>query len=175
MRSRLGRGCRTARMWSGGNDSQFAVLESLGCRPNAAYGALASADGEGRTMPPCAPAGRTDGGTASQLIRSVGWTRVPRYGGQPGEAAVVGGSGATMRVSVNGAELRSSTVGTGSLWRTVEAGDIRVRMVEYSPRYQANHRCRRDHVSPRARGRAPHRVGGWSSRQADGGHELSGG
>ena len=61
-------------MWSGGNDSQFAVLESLGCRPNAAYGALVSADGEGRTMPPCAPAGRTDGGTPSQLIRSVGRT-----------------------------------------------------------------------------------------------------
>ena len=25
-------------------------------------------------VPPCAPAGRTDGGTASQLIRSVGLT-----------------------------------------------------------------------------------------------------
>jgi hypothetical protein len=25
-------------------------------------------------VPPCAPAGETDGGTASQLIRSVGWT-----------------------------------------------------------------------------------------------------
>jgi len=27
-------------------------------------------------VPPCAPAGQTDGGTASQLIRSVGWTVV---------------------------------------------------------------------------------------------------
>ena len=26
-------------------------------------------------VPPCAPAGQTDGGTASQLIRSVGLTR----------------------------------------------------------------------------------------------------
>ena len=26
-------------------------------------------------VPPSAPAGETDGGTASQLIRSVGWTR----------------------------------------------------------------------------------------------------
>ncbi len=25
-------------------------------------------------VPPCAPAGESDGGTASQLIRSVGWT-----------------------------------------------------------------------------------------------------
>ena len=25
-------------------------------------------------VPPCAPAGKTDGGTASQLIASVGWT-----------------------------------------------------------------------------------------------------
>ena len=25
-------------------------------------------------VPPCAPAGRMDGGTASQLIASVGWT-----------------------------------------------------------------------------------------------------
>jgi hypothetical protein len=26
-------------------------------------------------VPPCAPAGRMDGGTASQLIRGVGWTQ----------------------------------------------------------------------------------------------------
>jgi hypothetical protein len=26
-------------------------------------------------VPPCAPAGQVDGGTASQLIRSVRWTR----------------------------------------------------------------------------------------------------
>jgi hypothetical protein len=26
-------------------------------------------------VPPCAPAGEMDGGTASQLIRSVGWTK----------------------------------------------------------------------------------------------------
>jgi hypothetical protein len=31
-------------------------------------------------------------------------------------------------------------------WRTVEAGDIRVRMVEYSPGYLADHWCNRGHV-----------------------------
>ena len=33
-----------------------------------------------------------------------------------------------------------------ALWRTVEEGNIRVRMVEYSPGYRANHWCRRGHV-----------------------------
>lgn len=31
-------------------------------------------------------------------------------------------------------------------WRTVERGNIRVRMVEYSPGYRADHWCRRGHV-----------------------------
>jgi quercetin dioxygenase-like cupin family protein len=31
-------------------------------------------------------------------------------------------------------------------WRTVETGNIRVRMVEYSPGYLADHWCRRGHV-----------------------------
>ena len=33
-----------------------------------------------------------------------------------------------------------------ALWRTVEQGNIRVRMVEYSPGYEADHWCRRGHV-----------------------------
>ena len=33
-----------------------------------------------------------------------------------------------------------------ALWRTIEKGNIRVRMVEYSPGYRANHWCRRGHV-----------------------------
>lgn len=33
-----------------------------------------------------------------------------------------------------------------AVWRTVEAGNIRVRMVEYSPGYEAAHWCRRGHV-----------------------------
>jgi quercetin dioxygenase-like cupin family protein len=33
-----------------------------------------------------------------------------------------------------------------AIWRTVEAGDVRVRMVEYSPGYVADHWCRRGHV-----------------------------
>jgi quercetin dioxygenase-like cupin family protein len=36
---------------------------------------------------------------------------------------------------------------TGSaLWRTVEAGNVRVRLVEYSPGYVADHWCERGHV-----------------------------
>ena len=31
-------------------------------------------------------------------------------------------------------------------WRTIEAGELRVRMVDYSPGYQANHWCSRGHV-----------------------------
>lgn len=31
-------------------------------------------------------------------------------------------------------------------WRTVEVGNIRVRMVEYSPNYLADHWCSRGHV-----------------------------
>jgi quercetin dioxygenase-like cupin family protein len=31
-------------------------------------------------------------------------------------------------------------------WRTLEAGNVRVRMVEYSPGYEANHWCERGHV-----------------------------
>lgn len=33
-----------------------------------------------------------------------------------------------------------------AIWRTVEAGDVRVRMVDYSPGYLADHWCRRGHV-----------------------------
>jgi len=33
-----------------------------------------------------------------------------------------------------------------ALWRTVEIGNIRVRMVEYTPGYVADHWCRRGHV-----------------------------
>jgi hypothetical protein len=33
-----------------------------------------------------------------------------------------------------------------AVWRTLEIGDLRVRMVEYSPGYVANHWCDRGHV-----------------------------
>lgn len=33
-----------------------------------------------------------------------------------------------------------------ALWRTFEVGDLRVRMVEYSPGYRADHWCDRGHV-----------------------------
>jgi quercetin dioxygenase-like cupin family protein len=33
-----------------------------------------------------------------------------------------------------------------ALWRTIERGNLRVRMVEYSSGYEADHWCRRGHV-----------------------------
>jgi quercetin dioxygenase-like cupin family protein len=33
-----------------------------------------------------------------------------------------------------------------ALWRTFEMGNIRVRMVEYTPGYLANHWCKRGHI-----------------------------
>lgn len=33
-----------------------------------------------------------------------------------------------------------------AIWRTVQAGEIRVRMVQYSAGYQADHWCTRGHV-----------------------------
>jgi quercetin dioxygenase-like cupin family protein len=33
-----------------------------------------------------------------------------------------------------------------SVWKTVEAGGVRIRMVEYSPRYRADHWCGRGHI-----------------------------
>ena len=33
-----------------------------------------------------------------------------------------------------------------AIWRTLEIGNIRVRMVEYTPDYLADHWCRRGHV-----------------------------
>lgn len=33
-----------------------------------------------------------------------------------------------------------------ALWRTLEVGNLRVRMVEYSPGYRADHWCSRGHV-----------------------------
>lgn len=43
------------------------------------------------------------------------------------------------------ASSRPGASGT-AIWRTVEAGDIRVRMVEYTPGYVADHWCSRGHV-----------------------------
>jgi quercetin dioxygenase-like cupin family protein len=37
------------------------------------------------------------------------------------------------------------TTGT-SHWRTLEIGDVRVRLVEYSPGYLADHWCERGHI-----------------------------
>jgi hypothetical protein len=52
--------------------------------------------------------------------------------------------GVTDWVSVPRTEHPGET-GTAS-WRTKEVGNIRVRMVEYSPGYRADHWCSRGHV-----------------------------
>lgn len=41
-------------------------------------------------------------------------------------------------------EHRGQTV--SALWRTLETGNIRVRLVEYAPGYSADHWCTRGHV-----------------------------
>jgi len=33
-----------------------------------------------------------------------------------------------------------------ALWRTLEIGDVRIRLVEYSPGYLADHWCERGHI-----------------------------
>lgn len=42
-------------------------------------------------------------------------------------------------------ETRLGEAGT-AIWRTIEAGNARVRIVEYSPGYRADHWCERGHV-----------------------------
>ena len=41
--------------------------------------------------------------------------------------------------------VHAGVTGTAT-WRTLEVGNIRVRMVEYSPGYRADHWCERGHV-----------------------------
>jgi hypothetical protein len=57
------------------NDSPRALLQTPG-PPNKRMQLtkLRAAPERRAEVPPCAPAGKTDGGTASQLIRSVGQT-----------------------------------------------------------------------------------------------------
>ena len=44
------------------------------------------------------------------------------------------------------AETRHSGETGEAIWRTLEIGDLRVRQVEYSPGYLADHWCDRGHV-----------------------------
>lgn len=60
-------------------------------------------------------------------------------------------------------------------WHTQQFGDLRVRMVEYSPGYLADHWCSKGHVLLCLEGGAAHRVAGWPRLHPDRGHELSGG
>jgi quercetin dioxygenase-like cupin family protein len=43
------------------------------------------------------------------------------------------------------ASEHAGTTGVAT-WRTLEIGDVRVRVVEYSPGYRANHWCDRGHI-----------------------------
>ena len=62
-------------------------------------------------------------------------------------------------------------------WRTRQCGDIRVRMVEYSPGYMADHWCQKGHIllvldgeleTELADGRRVHLTAGMSYQVADG-------
>jgi len=58
------------------NDSPAAPLQTPGpLNKRMQLTKLRAAPERRAEVPPCAPAGQTDGGTASQLIRSVGRTR----------------------------------------------------------------------------------------------------
>ena len=59
-------------------------------------------------------------------------------------------------------------------WRTLNIGDLRVRMVEYSPGYLADHWCDRGHVLYVLAGRARQRAARRAQVQAHGGDELPG-
>ena len=63
-----------------------------------------------------------------------------------------------------------------AVWRTRQCGEIRVRMVEYSPDYQANHWCSKGHIllcltgeleTELADGRTVHLTPGTSYQVAD--------
>lgn len=43
------------------------------------------------------------------------------------------------------ATLHSGETGSAT-WRTLDIGDVRVRMVDYSPGYRADHWCERGHI-----------------------------
>ena len=60
-------------------------------------------------------------------------------------------------------------------WRTRNFGGIRVRMVEYSPGYLADHWCTKGHILLCLEGRTPHRTGRWTDLHAHPRNQLSGG
>ena len=66
--------------------------------------------------------------------------------------------------------------GTSGLayWRTVQFGGIRVRMVEDTPGYVADHWCTKGTYPFVSRGRATHGAHRWPSLRADAGYELPG-
>ena len=59
-------------------------------------------------------------------------------------------------------------------WRTRQFGDIRVRMVEYSPGYVADHWCEKGHILLCVDGRVAHGLEGRPLLHADARHELPG-
>ena len=59
-------------------------------------------------------------------------------------------------------------------WRTLEVGDIRIRVVEYSPGYLADHWCDRGPYFVCFGRSVDQRVEGRTERRDDAGNELSG-
>jgi hypothetical protein len=58
-------------------------------------------------------------------------------------------------------------------WRTRQFGNVRVRMVEYSPGYRADHWCRKGHILLCIEGEL-HTTRGWPHVHPHARHELSG-
>lgn len=61
-----------------------------------------------------------------------------------------------------------------ALWRVAKFGDIRVRMVDYSPGYVADHWCIKGAYSFVPERRNDHRPGRWTHVCINAGRELSG-
>src|SRR4051794_39089053 len=59
-------------------------------------------------------------------------------------------------------------------WRTFNIGDLRVRLVDYSPGYRADHWCDRGHVLYVLEGGTRYRAARWPDLSIDRRHELSG-
>ena len=61
-----------------------------------------------------------------------------------------------------------------AFWRTLDIGDVRVRMVEYTAGYLADHWCDRGHVLYVLEGELDHRIARRPQLHAESGHELPG-
>ena len=60
-------------------------------------------------------------------------------------------------------------------WRTQQFDTLRVRMVEYSPGYRADHWCKKGHILLCLEGETAHRTRRWQEVHPDPGCQLPGG